>query len=291
MAELKDWSCEFQLATYFPLTVGQKFAILCHGNTPINPKLDPNFDENENLENYELVILRHKYKSSNELFLSTTSWKVGKHNIKKIKLNVGKDYILISPPAYEVKTLLTEKTQMHPPQGPIIVTLSSAYWYMLGLLAIGLIAMLAKVYRDTRKYDRGMLKLNSFKTGLSPFFEFQKQARLAKRTLEKNLNAAELNELTLNIYKQLVTFVSFSLNYPAFVFSEKMVKKRFVKFKIKPDLVKQYFYLQIELKKISFDLKNGSQDLLSIKSDLDILIHDSLVFADKLNKEDKVVKK
>lgn len=290
MAELKDWSCEVQLSTYFPITVGQKFSVLCQGGTPLNTKLKPNLSNNEKIEDYEIVILRHKYKSANELFLSTTSWKVGRHQLKKIKLNIGDDFIFITPPNFEVKSVLESKTEMNPPPGPLLAKISNVYWVGIIIMGIALILSLIKVYRNSKKYDRGMLKLNSFKTGLSPFFEFQKQARIAKRQLEKNVTSQELVEMAESISKQLVIFVSFNLNFPLFIFNDKMAKTRFSKLKVKPQLIKQYFDLKKEFNKLSQDLKNNSE-LGSMKSDLESLIQDSLDFTDHLNKENRVVKK
>ncbi len=294
MAQLKDWSCEYQLATFFPLTVGEKFSILCKGQTPINPTLKPSFESTEQNENFEIVILRHKFKSRKELFLSTASWKVGKHHLKDLKLNLGNDFVLIQSPKFEVKTLLVPKAEMHLPAGPKLSEISNIYWYGLALIGATIILGLAKIYRDSRRYDRGMLKLNSLKTGLAPFYEFQKQARLTKKTLEKSseksLTKDELIEQILNFYKKYITFVSLSLNYPIFIFKDRQVSNRFIKFRVSSKLVKQYFYIQQELKKVSEDIKSV-QDITSIKSDFDSLVHEALDFAQNLNKESMVVKK
>lgn len=282
MKQLSDWSCDFKLDTNTSFTVGQKFAILCQGSTPMSDKslvkIEPKKEENA----YDLVLVREKFKSSNELFLSVTSWKVGKHKLGPVKIIVGDNFILTDGPTINVATVLSKDTQMNPPPGAMLFQFPKGFMYGLGFLLVVLFAFLIKGYRRSRRIDRGMLKLHSLKTSLNPYFEFQKQIRVTKKSLEKNMTSAELIDLCSAFYKSLVIFVSFQVKSPLFILKDKEVVKVLSKKKLDKKTIKEYFYINFELKKTLMELtKEGN--VKTLKSDLENLVEETVDFSYKLN--------
>jgi hypothetical protein len=283
MKLLKGWSCEFMIAPDSPLTVGQKFAILCKGAAPLNTKSNVEIVNVKEDDMYNLVLVRSKFKSENELFLSVASWKTGKHNLKVVPIKIGEDVIVTKGPVLNIKSTLAKDTQMNMPPGPIIHNPPEYIWYFLGFTVFMILALLLKAYRNSRKRDRGMLKLNSLKTSLKPFFEFQKQVRSAKKTLEKKMTEIELKELSLSFYKNVVTYMSLEVKSPLFVLTEKQIRKVFKKKSIDSKLIKDYFYITNELKRSSIEL-NAQSNILTYQSDLENLVDESMMWSQKTNK-------
>lgn len=284
MKQLKDWYCDFTLNSDVPLTVGQKFALLCKGSTPLDESLVPTLEIKDEKHEYDLVLLEHKYKSSYEIFIPATSWKIGNHSYKNLKLKLGEEYISIDGPNVKVETTLTDQNQkMNLPPGPMLKTLPEAMWYIFGVLLFIMIVWGLKLYRQSVKLDRGMLKLQSFKTSLSPFFEFQKQIRLMKKTLERKLSYSELYKMSTTLYKHLVIYVSFQIDKPLFVLTDQEIKNYLNKKISDPNLTKEYFYLIQEIKTQTLDFKKESESKSS-QEDLEGLLEEANDFSKKVNK-------
>ena len=283
MKQLQDWSCDFKLDSSTALTVGQKFAILCQGDTALNTTLKPEIVFDTEDDDYKLVVLRHKYKSSNELFVSLTSWQTGQHNFRSLKLELGNDYILLQPPQITVKSLLKGNEQMNLPPEPIFKSPPEFVWYFLGLVLFVSGIYFLKMYKKSRQIDRGLLRLNTFKTSLSPFYEFQKQIRATKKTLEKSQDHKELKELCTQFYKSLVIFISLQVQSPLFVLNEKEISSVLNKKISDPKFIKDYFYITKELKKTAQEIGENS-DIKTLQADFENLLDESNIFSQKINK-------
>lgn len=283
MKLLKGWSCDFMIAPDSPLTVGQKFGILCKGAVPLDTNSKVEIVNVKEDDLYKLVLLRSKFKSENELFISATSWKTGVHDLKVVAIKADDNVIVSKGPQIKVTSTLAKDTKMNMPPGPALHNPPEYVWYLMGLTVFVVASMLLRGYRNSRKHDRGMLKLNSLKTSLRPYFEFQKQIRNSKKSLEKNMTADELKELSIGFYKSIVTYMSLETRHPLFVLSEKQVRKVFKKKSLDAKLIKDYFYITSELKKSSIEL-NAESKVSTFKSDLENLVDESMMWSQKTNK-------
>ncbi len=283
MKQLKDWSCDFKLESSTDLTVGQKFAILCIGDTPLDANINPKINFLSEDDAYKLVILRHKLKSPNELFVSLTSWQTGTHNFRDLPMELNSDFILLQPPTLKVVSILKNKEQMNLPPGPLLRNPPEFIWYALILMLFGLGIYFLRMYKKSRVIDRGLLRLNTFKTSLTPFYEFQKQIRSTKKILEKPLSENDLKQLCTEFYKNTVIFMSLQLQAPLFVLNEKDIAKILQKKIQSPKLIQEYFYLTRELKKTALDIKPES-DLKRLQADFENLANEANSVSQKINK-------
>lgn len=284
MKHLKDWSCDFKLDASTAITVGQKFAILCTGDSPLDAIAKPELTYKSEDDSFKLVVLRHKLKSPNELFVSLTSWQTGSHNLGQLKMSVGSEYILLQPPSFKVNSILEKnKEQMNLPPAPIIKSLPDYLWIFLVILLIGAGLYFFKIYKKSRRIDRGHLRLNTFKTTLSPFYEYQKQIRASKKTIEKPVPAAELKELCTQFYKSTVIYLSLQIGSPLFVMSEPETKSLLQKRIKDPKIIKEYNYITRELRKTALEI-NDKADTKTLQADFENLLDESNDFSQKLNK-------
>ena len=279
MKDLNDWSCEALVGEKAPLTVGFKFAILCRGTKPLEilkdqsvdllkilPKNEDQGDNNNPDPNsqFHLVPLKLNFKSEYEVSVLATSWKVGNYKFEDYQLILDDHILPLKGPDIKVKSTLQKNQEMNSPPGPAQDPIPQ--WVGAGILFIGLyfIFRFLKAYIKGRRCDRGMLQLSQFKTGLSPYFEFQRQMRLIQRDLEsielhKNLEdrkqeAEKLAEVCENFRKTLEAFVSLKINKPLFVLNSREGREEFKKNKISNLLIKNYYEIEKELKSVIRDL-------------------------------------
>ncbi len=286
MEPLNDWSCDFKIDSAATLTVGQKFGILCQGATDLNPNLSPAIINSKDSPNYDLVLLRHKFKSKNELFLSVASWRTGTHKLKSLKLSVSENSILLDGPTIKVDSVLESNSKMNLPPGAIVKSPPAYVWYLLVIILFLGLCYFFKIYRRSRKIDKGLLKLNSFRTSLSIFYEFQKQIRFTKKSCERKMIKKELAQLCKSFYKSTVVFMSLSINTPLFILNEKESQKILRKKLRKAALVNEYFYIVDELKKTTLEIEKEEkvEGIKNLKADLENLVDEANSFSQKINK-------
>ena len=265
MKDLNDWSCEALMGEDASFTVGTKFAILCRGTQPLAQtdqfKIIPNDSEHK----FNLVPLKVNFKSEYEVSVLAALWKVGQYKPKNYQLVLGNQTLLLKGPDIKVKSTL-QGDKMNMPPGPAQDPIPK--WIGIGglLILLYFIFRFVRSYRRGRRCDRGLFKLNQFKTGLSPYFEFQRQVRLVYRELEgiefhknpeKMIRATKrLIDVCEDFRKKLEAFVSLEINRPLFALSPKEGREEMRKKKIPYSIVQNYYETNREIECLIEDLSS-----------------------------------
>lgn len=293
MNTLKDWNCEVNVSGEAPITVGQPFAIVCEGATPLDTSAEILvFPDNEKVQ-YDLVVLDKKFQSDNKIFIKATSWKTGNKNLQDYTLVVGDSVIDVRGPKYTVKSVLESDTEMNLPPGvaaqnlPLVAVV--ALWASLLLLGIGVFFW----FYLNKKYDRALLKLHALKTSLAPYHEFNKQLRVLDMQMSALDDFSQAQGSVQNWVKHLesalMNYMSLTINEPLFFYKtqtkmKRVIKRSFRKKKVSNELLNNYFEVLKEIESLVDATTNQNFNTVELVRDLRSTIEISRDFVDQMHK-------
>ncbi|GIL16300.1 MAG: hypothetical protein BroJett040_00510 [Oligoflexia bacterium] len=191
---MSDIRCQLDLSqSKIPLTVGEKFYLLCEGLWPeVKPEsYELRLDEQDQ---YKLKLLRIDFESKEKAKLTFTSYQTGQHQIKAIQLVSAENSIVLGDVQFEVATVIQPSEAPPEPYGPIgpfSLHLPLWVWLVAGTLFLALTGYIG--LRIRRKWQKKKLveDMLSHESAQSPYFHYH---HILRQVLRKHIVLAHPNQ-------------------------------------------------------------------------------------------------